>query len=314
VTDNRHQLDLFPDPPLDVSADLALAAKRLPGLSIGTSSWTFPGWAQLVYRGHPTQESLVESGLEEYSRHPLFNTVGIDRSFYAPLKSEELIRYAAQLPPDFRCVIKVWNNITSPVDYATKKANPYFFHFDVFKEFVLEPLHQHFEKHVNCLLFQLPPTGTSLSLGELNFKLRRFFEQMPKALPCAVEVRTLSLLKPQYFETLKALGVAHCFNHWEGTPSIAEQLEMPGAISSAPHVLARLLLPQGHGYEEMREAFSPFNRLQVIDEKMRNEVLSLWRICQTQQKSLTIIVNNKAEGCSPLTVRALWQKLSGPER
>jgi uncharacterized protein YecE (DUF72 family) len=304
-----HQVDLFPPEPLDVSADLALQKMRPPGLFLGTSSWTFPGWAGLVYRGTPSQAQLVSRGLEEYAAHPLFNTVGVDRSFYAPLKPEEWQRYASQLPPDFRCLIKVWNGITTPFEVNTGKPNSHFFNFDSFKEQVLDPIEKNFSSHVQCLLFQLPPTGNALTLSELTIKLRRFFSRMPSHWRTAVELRTVSLMKPAYFETLKEFGVAHCLNHWEGTPTIAEQLEYPGALT-APQVVCRLLLPQGRGYEEMREMFQPFDRLQAIDERMRSQVEALWRICQAQKRTLTIIVNNKAEGCSPLTVRALWEKLT----
>ena len=110
------QFDLFPPPPLDTSADAALAAKRPEGLFLGTSSWTFRGWGGLVYRGNPTQEHLVQRGLEEYARHPLFNTVAIDRSYYAPLGDEELAVYARQLPAGFRCVMKVWNEVVGTLD------------------------------------------------------------------------------------------------------------------------------------------------------------------------------------------------------
>ena len=50
---------------------------------------------------HPHRTSLgalVAGGLAAYARHPLFRTVGIDRSYYAPLGTRELAEYAAALP------------------------------------------------------------------------------------------------------------------------------------------------------------------------------------------------------------------------
>ena len=50
--------------------------------------------------------------LREYSAFPLFRTVGIDSSFYAPPDERVLRSYAEQLPPGFPCVSKVWNQLT----------------------------------------------------------------------------------------------------------------------------------------------------------------------------------------------------------
>lgn len=297
------QFDLFPPPPLDTRADTALAAKRPPGLFLGTSSWTFRGWAGLVYRGQPTQEHLVEYGLEEYARHPLFNTVAIDRSFYAALSPDELKRYAQQLPDSFRCVMKVWNAVTRP--------GPQFLDPAFFNDAVLAPVDAAFRDHAGPLLFQFSPLPASElpRPNDFAFKLDRFFARLPKAFQYAVELRNAELLTPSYFQALARNGVAHVFNHWERMPSIAEQLAHQGSLT-APHVVCRLLLPQGTGYEEAREAFAPFDRLQAVDLAMRAQTVALWKACRAAGRSLSIIVNNKAEGSSPLTVRALLQQLT----
>lgn len=305
------QFDLFPPPPLDTSADAALAARRPPGLFLGTSSWTFRGWAGLVYRGTPSQEELVRRGLEEYARHPLFNTVGIDRSFYAPLTREELAAWARQLPEGFRCLMKVWSQVTSPVDLRTRAPNPHFLDPAFFKGSVLAPVEEAFAAHLGPLLLQLPPLGRGELPRPQRFaqQLDRFFSALPRGLQWAVELRNVELLTPVYLETLARHGAAHVFNHWERMPPIRHQLEVPGTIT-ASHVVCRLMLPQGVGYEQAREAFAPFDRLQAIDEEMRADVVSLWKACRAAGRSLTVIVNNKAEGSSPLTVRALLERLT----
>jgi uncharacterized protein YecE (DUF72 family) len=305
------QFDLFPPPPLDTTADAALAAKRPPGLFLGTSSWTFRGWSGLVYRGTPTQEELVDRGLEEYARHPLFNTVAIDRSYYQALSSDELAHYARQLPAGFRCVMKVWNAVTSLVDPRTRAPNPHFLDAAFFKDAVLAQVDRSFAAHQGPLLFQFLP----LSRAELPkpndfaFKLDRFFAKLPKDYAYAVELRNSELLTPSYFAALARNGVSHVFNHWERMPAIRDQLANPASLTSS-HVVCRLLLPQGLGYEEAREAFAPFDKLQAVDEEMRTDVSALWKACRAANRNLTVIVNNKAEGSSPLTVRALLERLS----
>lgn len=305
------QFELFPPPPLDVSADAALAAKRPPGLFLGTSSWTFRGWAGIVYRGNPTQEQLVAHGLEEYARHPLFNTVAIDRAFYAPLTADEYAGYAKQLPDGFRCVVKVWNAVTSPVDPKTRAPNPQHLDAGFFKDSVLLPIEQAFGAHAGPLLFQFPPLRPHELPRPNAFaeKLDRFFSQLPKGYEYAVELRNAELLTPNYLAALTRHGVAHVLNHWERMPPVREQLAL-ASVLTAPHVMTRLLLPQGVGYEEAREAFAPFDRLQAPDEAMRADVVALWKACQAAGRRLTVIVNNKAEGSSPLTVRALLERLT----
>src|SRR6202012_5257633 len=79
-------------------------------------TWTFPGWEGIVYPTAVTKEELLERGLGWAARHPLFRTVGIDRSYYAPLDEAELRRYAAELPAGFRCVMKAWSAVTTLAD------------------------------------------------------------------------------------------------------------------------------------------------------------------------------------------------------
>lgn len=298
------QFDLFPPPPLDTSADAALAAKRPAGLFIGTASWTFPGWAGTVYRGKPTQAQLVATGLGEYTRHPLFNTVCIDRSYYAPLSVDEVRAYAKQLPHGYRCGMKVWQAISDPM-------SPQFLDAGFFKDSVLAPVDRAFAGHLGPLLFQLPPLRTPPSPNELAWKLDRFFSRLPQGLLCAVELRNHELMTAAYFSVLKRHGVAHVFNHWERTPPLHAQLELPGAFT-AEHVVARLLLPQGVDYEAAREAFSPFDRLQAPDDVLRANAVELWRRCAATGRTLWCFVGNKAEGCAPLTARAIQQRLTAP--
>ena len=75
--------------------------------SLGTSSWSFPGWSGLVYGRPAASESrLARDGLAAYASHPLLTTVGIDRGFYAPLDAATFAGYAAQVPAGFRFLVK----------------------------------------------------------------------------------------------------------------------------------------------------------------------------------------------------------------
>ncbi|WP_222428825.1 DUF72 domain-containing protein [Denitratisoma sp. DHT3] len=116
------QNSLFPDtgatPPPVVEAappDPALRelAAALPaGLRFGTSSWNYPGWAGLVWKRDYPDAALSRHGLMAYAQHPLLRTVGLDRGFYQPLSAAQFAAYAAQVPDDFRFVVKAPSRVT----------------------------------------------------------------------------------------------------------------------------------------------------------------------------------------------------------
>ncbi|MFZ9888312.1 MAG: DUF72 domain-containing protein, partial [Myxococcota bacterium] len=87
--------------------ELATFAARLPtSLRCGTSSWSFPGWAGLVYDRHHDERRLAREGLAAYARHPLLRAVGIDRTHYAPVGVAQYQQWACAVPEDFRFLVK----------------------------------------------------------------------------------------------------------------------------------------------------------------------------------------------------------------
>ncbi len=305
------QFDLFPSPSLDVSADRALAAARPPCLSIGTSSWTYRGWNGIVFAGNPTLQHLIDHGLAEYAQHPLFSTVSIDRGYYQPLAADDFRRYASQLPPEYRCALKVWNAVTAPTAGKTGAANPHFLDAPFFLDSVFSVAEKNFAPHLGPLLFQFPSMGAVpwMSSAQFSARLDAFFEKLPRRFDYAVELRDESYLTPSHLNVLRRHGVAHLFNHWERMPSIGSQLKLPNVFTGTC-VVSRVLLPQGKGYEAQREAFEPFAHLQATDTQMRQDVCALILRCQAEQKRTYVLVGNKAEGCSPLTVRGILRQLA----
>src|SRR6188472_3426594 len=92
------QIDMFGGPPkppeerlqlAEVSEELRGLATRLPPtLRLGTSSWSFPGWQGFVWDRKASTELLAKQGLKTYAQHQLFRTVGIDRTYYAPVPAQ----------------------------------------------------------------------------------------------------------------------------------------------------------------------------------------------------------------------------------
>jgi len=315
VVSRPRQLDLFgAAPPVDPPhfARWRALAERVPEeVRFGTSSWTFPGWAGLVYPDGTSEKDLLERGLELYARCPLFRTVGIDRSYYRPLDRETLRKYAAELPSGFRAVLKVWADITSAVDSKSREPNARFLDVELFDREVLRPLAAEFSDHLGPLVFELSPLRGSelVSAHGLPERLNAFFAKLPREFSYAVELRTPELLTRPYLDVLARHGVAHVLNFWERMPDIGSQLDVPGVLE-APFAVTRLLIPPGQRYASRRQVLEPFNRLTDPQQKMRADVVRLVGECAKLGKPVFVISNNKAEGSSPLTIAALAERLT----
>jgi uncharacterized protein YecE (DUF72 family) len=239
-------------------ADFAALARRIPPLvRFGASSWNYPGWRGLVYHRDYEGKGASARMLQEYSAFPLFRTVGIDSSFYAPPTEEVLGSYAERLPAGFPCVSKVWNQVTvhtfaKPLDRARAgQVNPDFLSPEVFLEAVYQPYQQFFAGHAGPFVFEFQAIGRGTGLGPSEFadRLDGFFSALPREGQYAVEVRNDEFLTPMYFAVLREHGVAHVFNSWTRMPAIGDQLDLPGSIS-APFIVARALLRPGRTYDE----------------------------------------------------------------
>jgi uncharacterized protein YecE (DUF72 family) len=292
--------------------DLDLRAALPEHVRFGTCTWTFPGWRGIVYAGTPSEGSLRASGLRAYARFPLFRTVSIDRAFYEPLSAETLDGYARSLPPDFRAMAKMWSEI---VTYVPKhgslagKVNPNFLSADVAAQ-VVAPYRGAFRPHTGPFTLEIPPVPDgALPTRAFLGKLERFLERLPTDFRYAVELRNRAYFTPRYLAILRAHRVAHVFNFWTGMPELRVQLAAPGSITT-DFVVSRLLLPPFTRYGERKVEYAPFNRIGRAEPGMREDVLELVRQA-TEAGSLPVyvVVNNKAEGCAPLTVRALEEAL-----
>ena len=296
-------------------AEAAAIAQELPsGIFFGTSSWSFPGWAGIVYSARRSPSELARTGLREYARHPLLTTVGVDRSYYAPVALSEWRDYAAQLPDAFRCCIKAPSAVTSYTigpPGARDQLNPEFLSIDRLVEDLLEPIDAVFRRHAGPIILEFPPFGRGARLEPEAFldRLEFFLMHIPRGFDLAVELRERSLLTPRYRQVLARYGVAHTYNFWSAMPMPAAQADVV-APEESPFNVVRLLLKPGSRYEDQRAAFRPFDRLQAPDEAMRRDVEAVTHRALKRQKRVYILVNNKAEGSSPLTIVELARRFT----
>jgi uncharacterized protein YecE (DUF72 family) len=295
-------------------------ASRLPSfIRFGTSSWSFPGWAGLVWKGAPTEPQLARAGLAAYAQQPLFRTVGLDRTHYRPLRDEDLASYLGQLElarikapelPPFRVVSKVWDEITTAVFPSHPRSgaragtkNPHFLDADVFLSQVLPPYSRVGAR--GPFVFEITPMPTS-TMDERTFvgKVEQFLSRLPSGHRWAFELRNQELFTPRYVDMLDAHGASHVFNYWTAMPALCTQL----AIVKRPprFVVIRLMLPPFTKYETRKADFRPFDRLREIQSDMRDDVVQILLASANHGSSEAfVLVNNKAEGSSPLTIREL---------
>jgi len=254
--------------------------------------------------------------LREYSEFPLFRTVGIDSSFYAPPTEEVLASYAGYLPAGFPCVSKVWNQLTvhtfsKAQDKARAgKANPDFLNPEVFLEAVYDPYQRHFGGHAGPFVFEFQAIGRGSGMTPERFagRLDEFFSALPREGMYSVELRNEEFLTPMYFAVLREHGVAHVFNSWTRMPPIGDQLDLPGAVSG-PFIVARVLLQPGRTYDEAVDAFAPYDRIQDPSPALRGDLLRLIETAVHTRIPAYLLVNNRAEGSAPLTIAEVLRML-----
>ena len=178
-----------------------LAAALPPRLRLGTSSWTYPGWKDLVWEGEHSDTQLSKQGLAVYAQHPLMRTVSIDRSFYRPLTVSQYERYASQVPDDFRFVVKAPSVVTDALvrreDGRGRQPNPAFLSPELARSECVEPALQGLGHKLGALVFQLSPLPLAQldRMPSLLDRLRAMLLALPPLAPLApdgviaVEVR-----------------------------------------------------------------------------------------------------------------------------
>jgi uncharacterized protein YecE (DUF72 family) len=273
-------------------------------LRLGTMSWSFPGWRGLVYAEATEPKLLAEAGLTAYSRHPLLNAVEVDRSHYDPLPARYFSELAAQVPDDFRFVVKAHEDCTlrqfpRRPRYGKKQGehNLRYLDADYASRAVVEQVAGGLGGKLGILLFQLAPQDTG-EPRELAQKLGKFLAALPRGVPYAVELRNPELLTPAYAQALEAGGAVHAHNVWGNMPSVLTQARLIPPAARNP-LLVRWLMRKGDNYEEAGRRYRPFSKLAEPDLPNRSDIASLVGKALAHDVPAFVTVNNKAEGCAP---------------
>jgi uncharacterized protein YecE (DUF72 family) len=243
--------------------------------------------------------------------------VGLDRTFYAPLPAGELARHAAQVPDGFRFLVKASRLCTSPwladgPGRGAARENPRYLDPGWARDAVVGPAVEGLSDRLGTVLFQFPPLPRSETRDPARFagRLSSFLAGLPAGAPCAVEIRNAELLVPAYAAALLDAGACHGFTVHPTMPPLAAQAEVV-APEAQPSLVVRWMLGHGRGYEEARELYAPFDRLAAPDPDARASVAELVRRAARAGREGMVIVNNKAEGSSPLSVIELARAIAG---
>lgn len=292
-----------------------LAAAVSPLLHLGTSSWSFPGWKGLVWDADHTESTLSRQGLAAYAKHPLLRAVSLDRAFYRPLSASQYAAYASQVPDHFRFVVKAPSLVTDAMVRGDNgrgmQPNPAFLDPALAMSEFVQPALEGLGARIGALVFQLSPLP-----GTWRGRLPEFFERLEKLLAAvsplssgviAVEVRDAQLLQPEFAALLKRAGATYCLGLHAKMPPIEAQLPMLRALWPGP-LVCRWSLHRRHGaygYDEAKGLYEPFDRLVDPDPDTRDALARVIVATAAAGFHSYVTINNKAEGCAPLSVQEL---------
>jgi uncharacterized protein YecE (DUF72 family) len=299
----------------------ALAAE-LPALAhLGTSSWTYLGWAGLVWDGDYADADLSKQGLRAYAQHPLLRTVSIDRSFYRPLTASQYSRYASQVPDDFRFVVKAPSLIAdASLRYDQgqgMKANPAFLDPVLAVQQFVQPALEGLGTKIGALVFELSPLPDHLlsNMPEVLLRLKTILAALPDLRPLApdgvvaVEVRNRQFLTPEFVAVLRGVGATYCLGLHPKLPPIQDQLQLLRALWPGP-LVCRWNLHARHGpfgYEAAAKLYGPYGKTVDPDPETRMALARVIAGTVGAGQRAYVTVSNKAEGSAPLSVAALAQ-------
>jgi uncharacterized protein YecE (DUF72 family) len=304
------QLDLFGEPTSDavevaenspLTTLLALdAPMQWPGLYLGTSSWSFPGWKDLVYRKSYGPTELANFGLSAYAQLPLFRTVSLDRTYYKPMEESEFRQLSAQVPSNFRFVLKAPRDLLKPISNGLDLAS--------FSRLFLTPAARGLGENLGVVLLQFPP-GTNADFdGRFLKALSPFLKGLPKGLHYSVEIRDADLLGPRLAETLYDAEISLCGSIHSALPNPDQQLLQVPPAPGTPIVFRWNIRPS-LAYDEARNQFQPFRYLQSEDPSRRALLVELVSRALRAGRQVYVTANNKAEGCAPLTLLKFLEEL-----
>lgn len=284
-------------------------------LRIGTCSWKYGSWKDLVYSA-----SRGINFLEEYATK--YNTVEIDQWFWSLFGEDKVSlpepstvnEYRTAVPEGFRFTIKVPNSVTLTHFYRKNRSeplrpNPYFLSKSLFLDFVerLKPI----RSMTGSLMFQFEYLNRQKMPSQIRFQtlFHDFLNELPGDLPYAVEMRNPSYFNRSLFEFIKQNRLAPVLLQGYYMPSILEIYKRwHNYIEEFETVVIRL-----HGPDRQKiEKKTSGNWSRIIEPKdgELKDVADMIEKIQSKGANVYLNVNNHYEGSAPLTIGRIQNLLT----
>ncbi len=324
---------MTPDP------ELRRLGERLPrDIYLGSSSWNFPGWRGIVWGLLSSVTGLAEEGLAAYSAYPVFRTAGIDRAFYRPLPESTYRHFAASVPDNFRFLVKAPQAVTDSLvrhpGSRRTEDNPHYLNVKEAVESFVLPVAEGLGEKLGVLVFEMAQLPRERVRGTTNAhraidEITSFLAELPKEvngrpLTYGVEMRTHALFTRRYIRYLRPTGVRPVVGIHPTLPSVMRQinalryLDAPdvetGSWKLKGDAIVRWSLADGGTFAGLKQDWAPFSAIQEADIVTREAVAWLMELAHQSGVRGFAVANNKAEGCSPLTMRAIAESIEALER
>lgn len=284
-------------------------------LRIGTCSWKYSSWQDLVYSA-----AKGINFLEEYAQR--YQTVEIDQWFWSlfdghqpKLPSQKVAaEYRESVNKEFRFSIKVPNCITLTHYYKKKRKagplipNPHFLSKDLWREFIAR-----IDMLEDCqgpliLQFEYLNKEKMKSQSDFHVWLGKFFNEIVSINNLAVETRNPRYLNSGFFDFLEQYQVSPVLMQGYWMPSIVEVYRKWRAkILSHKTVVVRL-----HGANRADMEKRTGKRWDRIVAPMDNELRAIADLVSDlvdNGVNVYLNVNNHYEGSAPLTIERLSSQL-----
>jgi uncharacterized protein YecE (DUF72 family) len=281
------------------------------GLHVGTSSWSYPGWAGIVYAREHDATTLARHGLAAYGAHRWLRTVSIDRTYYGALSADELAGYAAVVPAYFRFMVKAPAELTTPTlrdAEGLPRDNPHWLDPEAARRLFVEPATTGLGAYCGPLVFQCPPQGLRVVRQPRQFAQRvdALLAGLPRGPLYAFELRDPALWTEAFGEVLAAHGAVWCASVHPGAAPLSRQTELLARMPAGPLVVRWNLAPK-YRYAEAKARYAPFDRLVEEDPEARGVLADWIGDALDGGRRVWVIANNKAEGSAPLTLLKLLE-------
>jgi uncharacterized protein YecE (DUF72 family) len=317
----NHKATVLAAPPTD--ALLALASTVPRSLRLGVSTWSYPGWDGLVWDGVYDASVLSRKGLEALSQHPLMRTVCVDRTFWRPLTVEQYAQMAAQVPHDFRFVVKCPNVITDATvrneQGQGQARNPAFLNAAMAIAQFVHPTLQGLGDKLGVLVYQMSPmpwevlkhpTRLLAQMAQVLAATQEALHSHPQVI-VAVECRDPVLLSDPLIDTLRSYGATLCLGLHGKMPPIEEQLPWLRQLWPTPLVcrwnLNRIFGP--FGYPQAQDKHQPFDTVRTPDAHTRTVLAKTIVGITGARQPAFVTISNDAEGCAPRSIALLVEAI-----